>query len=355
MRPRAGHEPAQAGHSPLQLLTLDAFRNAAACVSASGGSSNAVLHLLALASEVGIPFTLDDLDRIFARVPLLCDLKPGGRYMAADYFAAGGSRLLAKRLAEMGVLNRSCMTASGHSIGEEAEKARETAGQDVIRPATSRSKRAAGWPWGRAIWRLRDASSSWWATSGSRIAVRRGLRTEEEAFSAVQGGKIKPGDVLVIRNEGPRGGPGMREMLAVTGAIAGTPLTKEVALITDGRFSGATYGFMVAHVAPEAVVGGPIAVVHEGDPVVIDVSARKLELDIAQSELQLRLDAWQPRPPRYRSGVYAKYAAVVSSASRGAVTHLGRELETPPAVGIELYEYSKAAIVSRFRFLHRRS
>ena len=310
---------------PSRILTRAAFENAAASVSASGGSSNAVLHLLALASEVGVPFTLEDLDRIFARVPLLCDLKPGGRYMAADYFAAGGSRLLAKRLAEMGVLNRSCMTASGQSIGEEAEKARETAGQDVIRPVSKPIKTSGG----LAVLKgnLAPEGCIVKLVGHERLTHRgpaRVFESEEEAFAAVQGGKIKSGDVLVIRNEGPRGGPGMREMLAVTGAIAGTPLTKEVALITDGRFSGATYGFMVAHVAPEAAVGGPIAVVREGDPVLIDVSGRKLELEIAQSELQRRLDAWKPPPPRYRSGVYAKYAAVVSSASRGAITHAGR-------------------------------
>ncbi len=318
---------------PSRILTRAAFENAAASVSASGGSSNAVLHLLALASEAGVPFTLDDLDRIFARVPLLCDLKPGGRYMAADYFAAGGSRLLAKRLAELGALNRSCLTASGLTIGEEADKARETPGQEVIRPIGKPIKTSGG----LAVLKgnLAPEGCIVKLVGHERLAHRgpaRVFESEEEAFAAVQGGKINPGDVLVIRNEGPRGGPGMREMLAVTGAIAGTPLTKEVALITDGRFSGATYGFMVAHVSPEAAVGGPIAVVEEGDPVRIDVSGRKLELDIAQSELQRRLDSWKPWPPRYRSGVYAKYAAVVSSASRGAVTHPGRQLETAPTV-----------------------
>jgi dihydroxy-acid dehydratase len=314
---------------PSRILTLQAFRNAAASVSASGGSSNAVLHLLALASEVGVPFTLEDLDRIFASVPLLCDLKPGGRYMAADYFAAGGSRLLAKRLTEMGVLDRSCMTASGRSIGEEAEQAKETPGQDVIRPANKPIKSSGG----LAVLKgnLAPEGCIVKLVGHERLTHRgpaRVFESEEQAFAAVQGGKINPGDVLVIRNEGPRGGPGMREMLAVTGAIAGTPLTKEVALITDGRFSGATYGFMVAHVAPEAAVGGPIAVVREGDPVVIDVSRRAIELDIPQAELERRLDAWKPGPPRYRSGVYAKYAAAVSSASRGAITHPGRELES---------------------------
>ena len=258
-------------------------------------------------------------------MPLLCDLKPGGRYMATDYAAAGGSRVLAKRLSDFGVLKRSAMTATARSIGEEADKARETPGQDVIRPLDKALKPAGG----LAILKgnLAPEGCVVKLVGHDRLQHRgpaRVFESEEQSFDAVQKGKINPGDVIVIRNEGPRGGPGMREMLAVTGAIAGTPLTKEVALITDGRFSGATYGFMVAHVAPEAAVGGPIAVVQEGDPIVIDASRRTISVEIPEAELQRRLAAWKPAPPRYRSGVYAKYAAAVSSASKGAVTHAGR-------------------------------
>ena len=318
---------------PSRILTLDAFRNAAASVSASGGSSNAVLHLLAIAHEVGVPFTIDDLDRIFGTVPLLCDLKPGGRYMATDYAAAGGSRVLAKRLSDLGVLNRSAMTATAHTIGEEADKAQETPGQAVIRTPDKALKPSGG----LAILKgnLAPEGCVVKLVGHDRLQHRgpaRVFESEEQAFEAVQKGKINSGDVIVIRNEGPRGGPGMREMLAVTGAIAGTPLTKEVALITDGRFSGATYGFMVAHVAPEAAAGGPIAVVREGDPILIDVSRKTIAVEIPEAELQRRLAAWKPEPPRYRFGVYAKYAAAVSSASKGAVTHAGREAQTASAV-----------------------
>jgi dihydroxy-acid dehydratase len=318
---------------PSHILTLDAFRNAAASVSASGGSSNAVLHLLAIAHEVGVPFTLDDLDRIFAKVPLLCDLKPGGRYMATDYAAAGGSRLLAKRLSDLGVLKRSAITASAHTIGEEADKAQETPGQAVIRTPDKALKPAGG----LAILKGNLAPEGCVVKLVGHDRLQhhgpaRVFESEEQAFDAVQKGKINSGDVIVIRNEGPRGGPGMREMLAVTGAIAGTPLTKEVALITDGRFSGATYGFMVAHVAPEAAAGGPIAVVRDGDPILIDASRQTIAVEIPEAELQRRLAAWKPGPPRYRSGVYAKYAAAVSSASKGAVTHAGREAQTASTV-----------------------
>ena len=311
---------------PSQIMTRAAFLNAVASVSASGGSTNAVLHLPAIAHEMGIELSLEDLDAIFAKVPLICDLKPGGKYMATDFYAAGGSRLLAKRLVEMGALVSGCMTATGHTIGEEAEFAKETPGQDVIRTA-AKCLKATG---GMAILKGSLAPEGCvMKLAGHERLTHRGparvFESEEESFAAVQAGKINSGDVVVIRNEGPRGGPGMREMLAVTAAIAGTPLSESVALITDGRFSGATHGLMVAHVAPEAACGGPIGVLREGDIVAIDARTRTLSIEISDEELRQRLAAWIPKPARYTSGVFAKYAATVSSASLGAVTNPSRQ------------------------------
>jgi len=313
---------------PSAILTRQAFLNAVASVSASGGSTNAVLHLIAMAHEAGVQLSLDDLGDVFSKVPLLCDLKPGGRYVATDFYAAGGSRLLARRLAEMGLLDTSCVTASSRTLGDELADAKETPGQDVIRAADQCLKPTGG------IAILKGNLSPEGCVVklvGHERLVHRGparvFECEEDAFEAVQSGAIHPGDVVVIRNEGPRGGPGMREMLAVTAAIAGTPLGKTVALITDGRFSGATHGFMVAHIAPEAAVGGPIALVREGETVVIDTANHVLSVEVSDEELRNRAREWKPRPRRYNSGVFAKYADTVSSAALGAVTNAGRNAE----------------------------
>lgn len=319
---------------PSSVLTAVAFRNAMASVSASGGSTNAVLHLLAIAAEAGVPLTLDDFGEVLGRVPVLCDLKPGGRFLATDFFYAGGSRLLAKRLAEAGLLEGSCVTTSGRNIGDESRDATETPGQTVIRTA-DRALKPSG---GLAILKGNLAPDGCVVKLvGHDRLLHRGparvFECEEDAFSAVQGCAIHPGDVVVIRNEGPKGGPGMREMLAVTAAIAGTPLSGQVALITDGRFSGATHGFMVAHVAPEAAAGGPIALVKEGDEIVIDVLNGQLTMNVSQEELRRRSVRWSPRPARYQHGVFAKYAASVSSASQGAVTRALREACEQVGVG----------------------
>ena len=311
---------------PSAILTRSAFDNAVASVSASGGSTNAVLHLLAIAAEAGVDLTLEELGEVFERVPVLCDLKPGGRFLATDFYYAGGSRVLAKRLKDVGLLVETCATASGRSIGEEAEDARETAGQEVIR-TMERALKPSG---GLAVLKGNLAPEGCVAKLvGHDRLLHRGparvFECEEDAFAAVKGGVIRPGDVLVIRNEGPKGGPGMREMLAVTAAIAGTPLSEQVALITDGRFSGATHGFMVAHVAPEAAAGGPIGIVKEGDEIVIDVENKQVSIDVSPEELRRRRDKYTPMPARYQSGVFAKYAATVSSASEGAVTRVPRE------------------------------
>jgi dihydroxy-acid dehydratase len=311
---------------PSMVLTRAAFENAIASVSASGGSTNAVLHLLAIAAEAGVDLRLEDLGEVFGRVPVLCDLKPGGKFLATDFYHAGGSRLLAKRLVDAGLLDGSCVTTSGFTMGEEATRAEETLGQDVIH-SVDRALKPSG---GLAVLNGNLAPDGCVAKLvGHDRLMHRGparvFESEEDAFAAVQQGGINAGDVIVIRNEGPKGGPGMREMLAVTAAIAGTPLSEQVALITDGRFSGATHGFMVAHVSPEAAVGGPIALVHEGDEIVIDVVNGRLTMHVTQDELRRRQARWTPKPARYASGVFAKYAATVSSASLGAVTRVPRE------------------------------
>jgi dihydroxy-acid dehydratase len=307
---------------PSQIMTEAALQNALTCVAASGGSTNAVLHLPAIANELGLEFSLEDVDRICAQTPVLCDLKPGGRFMATDFFRAGGTKLLGRFLADAGLLQTECSTVSGKTIGVEVRNASETAGQEVIHPV-DRLLSVRG---GLAILRGNLAPEGCVVKLvGHERREHRGparvFESEEQAFEAVQSSQIRSGDVIVIRNEGPRGGPGMREMLAVTAALAATPLSETVALLTDGRFSGATHGFMIAHIAPEAAVGGPIAAVHEGDTIVIDVANRKLQLDIADAELRRRLSRWSPPQPRYRSGVFAKYANSVSSASYGAVTN----------------------------------
>jgi dihydroxy-acid dehydratase len=304
-----------------QILTRPAFENAIASVAATGGSTNAVLHLLAIAREAGVDLDLDAFDAINARVPWIADLKPAGRFVATDLHRAGGTGLVARRLADAGLLKTEALTVTGRSLGEEASRSHETPGQEVVRPTTSPLAATGG---------LVILSGSL-APDGcvlkvaghSRTTIRGRARVfdgEEAAFAAVQTGVIRAGDVVVIRYEGPRGGPGMREMLAVTAAIVGAGLGESVALVTDGRFSGATHGLMAGHVAPEAAAGGPIAAVRDGDAIVMDIPRRRIDLDIPVDELAARLAAWTPRPPNAPAGVLTKYARLVSSAAQGAVT-----------------------------------
>lgn len=304
-----------------QVLSKEAIENAIASVAATGGSTNAVLHLLAIAHEVGVALDIDAFDRISAATPLIADLKPGGRYMATDLYEAGGIQLVAKRLLESGKLHAGAITVTGKSIGEEAQQATETPGQQVVYQADKPIKPRGGLvilkgnlaPEGCVV-----------KIAGHEMRHHRGparvFDNEEAAFAAVQEGKIQAGDVVVIRYEGPKGGPGMREMLGVTAAIVGAGLDDKVALLTDGRFSGATHGLMAGHVAPEAVVGGPIAALRDGDLIAFDVAARRLDVEISDQELQERMAQWQPPEPNYTSGVMAKYARLVSSAALGAVT-----------------------------------
>jgi dihydroxy-acid dehydratase len=311
----------RSGLRPRDIITKEALENAIAAVATTGGSTNAVLHLIAIAREAGLELSLADFDRISARVPLLADLKPSGRFVATDLHKAGGSTLVAKRMVEAKILHGSAKTVTGRSLGEEAAGAVETPGQEVVRPVDRALKSSGGLvilsgnlaPEG-AVMKI----------SGTERMTHRGparvFDSEEAAFEAVQLQAIKPNDVVVIRYEGPSGGPGMREMLAVTGAIVGAGLGDSVALVTDGRFSGATRGFVVGHLAPEASRGGPLAAVHDGDVIVIDVPNRKLEVEVADSVLKERLAAWRGPAPRYTTGVLAKYAKLVSSASLGAVT-----------------------------------
>jgi dihydroxy-acid dehydratase len=307
---------------PRQILTRDAFENAIASVAATGGSTNAVLHLLAIAYEVGVGLSLDDFDRISERVPLLADLKPGGRFVATDLYHAGGTGLVAKRLDEARLLHGSALTVSGKSIGDEAKAATEAAAQEVVRPLARPIKPTGGLvilkgnlaPEGCVV-----------KVAGHEHLHHRGparvFDSEEAAFAAVQQGQIRVGDVLVIRYEGPRGGPGMREMLGVTAALVGAGLGASVALLTDGRFSGATHGLMAGHVAPEAASGGPVAAVRDGDVVVFDVGRRELHVELSDDEIRKRLASWKQPEARYRTGVMAKYARQVSSAALGAVTN----------------------------------
>lgn len=307
---------------PLDIVTREAIDNAIASVAASGGSTNAVLHLLAFAREAKIPLTIDDFQELSTKTPLLADLKPAGRYTAADVDKAGGIPVIAKRLHDGGYVHSNAMTISGKTFGEQVEQvAHETPGQDVIRALNNPIKKSGGLvilkgslaPQGCVI-KVTGLNRT------SQTGPARVFDSEEQAMHAVLGGKIKPGDVVVIRYEGPRGGPGMREMLGVTSAIVGEGLSESVALITDGRFSGATRGFMVGHVAPEAAVGGPIAAVREGDAITIDIDKREITLDIPFAELEDRLSTFERPAPKYTSGVMAKYVALVSSAADGAVT-----------------------------------
>ncbi len=307
---------------PSQILTRKALENAIASVAATGGSTNAVLHLLAIAHEAGVELSIDDFDLISARTPLIADLKPGGRFVANDLYKAGGIPLVVRRLVEAGLIHGDALTVTGKTIAEAAQAAKETAGQEVVRPLSNPLKSTGGLvilkgnlaPEGCVV-----------KVAGHERMTHRGparvFDREEDAFHAVQQGRIKANDVMVIRYEGPKGGPGMREMLGVTAALVGAGLGDSVALITDGRFSGATHGLMAGHVAPEAAHGGPIAALRDGDMVVFDIKARRLDVEISPQELSSRLRQWTPPPPRYTRGVMAKYAKLVSSASQGAVTN----------------------------------
>ena len=306
---------------PSRILTPEAFENAIAAVAATGGSTNAVLHLTAIARESAVTLTHEDLDRVSTRVPLLADLKPGGRFVASDLHEAGGTRLVARRLCEAGALHSQAVTITGRTLGEEAAAAVETPGQIVVRPLDQPLKPTGG----LVILRGNIAPDGCVVKiAGYEAKPHRGrarvFDDEEAAFAAVQAGRIGHGDVVVIRYEGPRGGPGMREMLAVTAALVGAGLGESVALLTDGRFSGATRGLMAGHVAPEAAVGGPIAALADGDVITIDVSRRTVHADLTNEELGARLAKWHPPAPRHGSGVMAKYARLVSSAATGAVT-----------------------------------
>ena len=312
------------GIRPRDILTRAAFENAIAGVACTGGSTNAVLHLLAIARESEVPLAIDDFQTVSERTPLLADLKPAGRFVAADVDKAGGIPVIAKRLLDGKHVDGGTLTVTGKTFAEEAKTARETKGQEVIAPLERPLKKTGGLvilhgnlaPEGCVV-----------KISGHERLSHRGparvFESEEDAMSAVTGKRINAGDVVVIRNEGPKGGPGMREMLGVTAAIVGEGLGDSVALLTDGRFSGATRGLMVGHVAPEAALGGSIAALREGDVVTIDISARKLSVDLEDATLQQRLKLVKAAEPRYRTGVFAKYAALVSSAAAGAVTSRG--------------------------------
>ncbi len=309
------------GVTPRQIITRRAIENAIAGVMATGGSTNAVLHLLAVAREAGVRLTIDDFDRISRKTPLLADLKPWGRFTAPEMYQAGGMGVVARRLLDAGILNANELTVTGRTIGDEARAAREAPGQQVIRPLASPLKPTGG----MVILRGSLAPEGCVAkVSGQTRLIHRGparvFDREEDAFAAVKKGKIKAGDVIVIRYEGPKGGPGMREMLVVTGALQGAGLGESVALMTDGRFSGATHGFMVGHVAPEAAAGGPIAALKNGDVIVLDIKRRRLDVELSPAEIKKRLRAVKAPKSRYASGALAKYARLVSSASEGAVT-----------------------------------
>jgi len=320
--------------TPSKIITKTAIENAITGVAATGGSTNSVLHLLAIANEAKIPLSIDDFDRISSRVPIIADLKPGGRFVATDLYAAGGTALVAKRLLEAGLLRGDAITVTGSTLAEEAAKAKETPSQEVVRKLNAPLKPTGGLvilkgnlaPEGCVI-----------KVAGHNLQNFRGparvFDNEEAAFAAVEQGVIKAGDVIVIRYEGPKGGPGMREMLAVTAALVGAGLGDSVALLTDGRFSGATHGLMAGHVAPEAAIGGPIAAIADGDTIIFDIPNRQLSLDLSAAEIQKRLAAWRPPQPRFTSGVMAKYALLVSSSSLGAVTAVPAAFSAPASAG----------------------
>ena len=309
------------GVRPRDLLTREAFENGIISAAATGGSTNVVLHLLAIAAEAGVPLSIDDFDRLSEQTPLIGDLRPGGRYVALDMDRAGGTPLLAQRLLEAGKLHGDMLTVTGATIAEEAAKAVEAPGQDVILPV-AKALKATG---GLVIMRGNLAPEGCVVkVAGEERTTHRGparvFDREEDAMAAVTARTIAPGDVIVIRYEGPKGGPGMREMLGVTAALVGAGIGDQVALLTDGRFSGATHGLMAGHVAPEAAVGGPIAAVREGDSISFDIARRRLDVEIADEEMRRRLAGWTAPPARYTTGAFAKYARHVSSASLGAVT-----------------------------------
>jgi dihydroxy-acid dehydratase len=306
---------------PSQIITRDSLENAIAMVCASGGSTNGVLHLLAIAREAGIELDIDDFERISRSTPLLADLKPGGRFVATDLFRAGGVPLLLSRLAELGILHENAMTVTGRTIGEEAAAAHEAEGQEVVLPASSPLKPEGGLAILRGNLAPEGAVVKLAGTERKgQTGPARVFESEEECFAVVKSQGIKAGDIIVIRNEGPSGGPGMREMLQVTAAIVGEGLGEEVALLTDGRFSGATRGLMVGHVAPEAAKGGPIAAIRDGDEVTVDVTGRRLDVALSDEEIAERIAAYESPEPLYASGVMAKYARHVGSASHGAIT-----------------------------------
>ena len=311
------------GVTPSQIITKSAIENAIAGVAATGGSTNAVLHLLAIANEAKLPLSIDDFDQISSKTPIIADLKPGGRFVATDLYDAGGTALIAKRMIEAGLLNGDAITVSGKTLAQEANAAKESPKQEVVRDAKYPLKPTGGLvilkgnlaPEGCVI-----------KVAGHNTMNFRGparvFDSEEAAFAEIDKSKIKAGDVIVIRYEGPKGGPGMREMLAVTAALVGAGLGDSVALLTDGRFSGATHGLMAGHVAPEAAHGGPIAAIADGDTIIFDIPNRTLSVDLTAEQIQRRLATWKAPAPRFTSGVMAKYAFLVSSSSRGAVTDL---------------------------------
>ena len=311
----------KSGLKPRDIMTRAAIENAIVSVDATGGSTNAVLHLLAIAREAGVELSLADFDRISAKTPVYVDLKPSGRFVANDLFNAGGITLVAQRLASAKLIDTSAKTVTGKTIGEEAAQARETPGQEVVHPVDKPIKSTGGL---MILSGSLAPEGSVFKVGGNAHLRHRGparvFDSEEAAFDAVQSQSIKPNDVVVIRYEGPAGGPGMREMLSVTSAIVGQGLGDKVALITDGRFSGASHGFIVGHIAPEAAHGGPIALVHDGDIIVLDTDKRELSVELSEDELKKRKAQWSAPKPRYTTGVMAKYARLVSSASQGAVT-----------------------------------
>jgi dihydroxy-acid dehydratase len=309
------------GVRPRDLLTRDAFENAIAAAAGTGGSTNSVLHLLALAREANVPLSIDDFDEISRRTPIIADLRPGGKYVALDVDRAGGIQLIARRMVEGRLVHAGAQTVTGRTLGEESASAVETPGQPVIATAEKPFKAHGG------LVILRGALAPEGAVvkiAGHERTFHRGpariFDREEDAMAAIEAGRIVAGDVLVIRYEGPRGGPGMREMLGITAAIVGAGLGESVALLTDGRFSGGTRGLMIGHIAPEAAMGGPLAALRDGDGVVIDIEQRRIDSDVPAAELSARMADWTAPKPRYTSGVFAKYAALVSSASDGAIT-----------------------------------
>jgi len=315
--------------TPSKIITRSSIENAIAGVAATGGSTNSVLHLLAIASEANIPLSIDDFDRISSRTPILADLKPGGRFVATDLYAAGGTALVAKRMLEAKLLHGDSLTVTGRTLAQEAAAAKESEKQEVVRKLDAPLKPTGGLvilkgniaPEGCV---LKVAGHNYSTFSGPA----RVFDNEEDAFAAVENRSIKAGDVIVIRYEGPKGGPGMREMLQVTAALIGAGLGDSVALLTDGRFSGATHGLMAGHVAPEAANGGPVAAINDGDIIAFDIPKRALNVQLTDAEIQRRLSTWKAPQPRFTSGVMAKYALLVSSASQGAITAVPKTFST---------------------------